>query len=144
MAGLHRYHGQGDKYLVVRRDGSVPEWPSFVLGARDPAAAKALVAYADECDRLGMDKQYVIDLHRLASEFDTYREQHGKGDPDASPTRRDNPQVVVAMKHGILEFVSFGQEVYPLDSKPPEPLPRESEVPNRRDAGASGPGTHHS
>ena len=26
------------KFLVVRRDGSIPHWPHFVLGARDPAA----------------------------------------------------------------------------------------------------------
>src|ERR1700704_5669978 len=26
------------KYLVQRRDGSIPEWPYFVIGARDPAA----------------------------------------------------------------------------------------------------------
>jgi len=35
------------KYLVKRRDGSVPPWPSFVLGGSDPHAAVALRAYAD-------------------------------------------------------------------------------------------------
>ena len=34
------------KYLVVRRDGSIPKWPAFVLGARDPCALFALRAYA--------------------------------------------------------------------------------------------------
>ena len=33
------------KFLVVRRDGSVPHWPHFVLGARDPGAPTALRAY---------------------------------------------------------------------------------------------------
>jgi len=33
------------KYLVKRRDGTVVEWPSFVLGARDPASAPALRAW---------------------------------------------------------------------------------------------------
>ena len=38
------------KYLVKRRDGTVVEWPSFVLGARDPHAAAALRAYADSVE----------------------------------------------------------------------------------------------
>jgi len=41
------------KFLVVRRDGSIPAWPHFVIGARDPAAPVALRAYADAAERLG-------------------------------------------------------------------------------------------
>jgi hypothetical protein len=32
------------KFLVVRRDGSVPHWPHFVLGARDPVAASSRIS----------------------------------------------------------------------------------------------------
>ena len=41
------------KYLVQRRDGTIPEWPYFVIGAADPAAPKALQAYADACEKSG-------------------------------------------------------------------------------------------
>lgn len=40
------------KYLVKRRDGSVVEWSSFVLGPRDPAAPAGLRAYADKAEQL--------------------------------------------------------------------------------------------
>ena len=33
------------KYLVVRRDGTVPRWPWFVLGGRDQAARDAMRFY---------------------------------------------------------------------------------------------------
>ena len=34
------------KYLVLRRDGTIPEWPNFVIGGYDPCAAPAMRAYA--------------------------------------------------------------------------------------------------
>ncbi|HXI43902.1 MAG TPA: hypothetical protein VNH83_28225 [Bryobacteraceae bacterium] len=39
-AGLWRKNPETPegKYLVKRRDGSVVDWPNFVLGAKDPAA----------------------------------------------------------------------------------------------------------
>lgn len=45
------------KYLVKRRDGTIPEWPNFVLGAKDPAAPAALRAYADSARELGFNPQ---------------------------------------------------------------------------------------
>lgn len=36
-----------NKFLVVRRDGTVPDWPYLVLGARDPAAPAALRTLAE-------------------------------------------------------------------------------------------------
>jgi hypothetical protein len=104
MAGLHRYHGRNGKYLVLRRDGTVPEWPNFVLGAKDPAAPVALRAYAEEARRLNMDYQYVSDLLRLADEFDAFRiEGPGKrGDPDAPLHRKDDPRIIEAMQTGQL------------------------------------------
>lgn len=86
------------KFLVLRRDGSVPHWPHFVLGARDPAAPFALRAYARAAENLGFDAAYVASLYELAEDFDTYRVQHGMGDPDAGPHRVDDPNVLLAMR----------------------------------------------
>lgn len=98
--GLWRMHGiAGGKYLVQRRDGSVPAWPYFVLGARDPAAPGALRAYAHIC--IGRtDPAYVADVQRLANEFDVYHRVHGSGDPDATPHRVDDPATVAKMAKG--------------------------------------------
>lgn len=96
--GLWRKSGvEGGKYLVQRRDGTVPEWPYFVIGAKDPAAPGALLAYADEAEKLGLNPQYVKDVRALADEFALFRAEHGRGDPDAVPHRRDNPEVVGRM-----------------------------------------------
>src|SRR5882672_12228005 len=79
------------KYLVKRRDGSVPEWPSFVLGARDPIAAVALRAYAEEARNRGLDPWFCLALFRLADKFDLYRAEHGDGDPGRGAHRVDDP-----------------------------------------------------
>ena len=86
------------KFLVVRRDGSVPAWPHFVLGARDPCAPKALAAYAKEAERQKMDPEFVSSILELAADFANYRLDHGKGDPDAPPHRTDDPGVISAMR----------------------------------------------
>jgi hypothetical protein len=91
---------EGGKYLVLRRDGTVPEWPYFVLGAADPVAPAALRAYADGAEKLGMDPQYVADLRELADQFWAWRAEHGEGDPDAPRHRVDDPQVIARMKRG--------------------------------------------
>lgn len=85
------------KFLVVRRDGSVPAWPHFVLGARDPAVPTALRAYADKAAELGMDPEYVSSVRDLAKDFDNYRQFNGEGDADAPPHRHDDPKVLRAM-----------------------------------------------
>lgn len=92
----------GEKYLVVRRDGSIPSWPYFVLGARDPAAVAALQAYAATAQELKYDPQYVADIQRLAEEFEAHRKTSafGDGDPDAPPHREDQPAVIEAMISG--------------------------------------------
>lgn len=86
-----------NKYLVLRRDGTMPDWPWLVLGAADPAAPVAMRALADESDRLGMDSEYVRDLYRLADKFDEYRQSHQEGDPDAAPHRTDDPEIVARL-----------------------------------------------
>lgn len=86
-----------NKYLVQRRDGSVPDWPWFVLAATDPAAPAALRAYADAAEHAGMDPAYVADVRAMADGWDRYRAQAGVGDPDAPPHRTDDPAVVAAL-----------------------------------------------
>lgn len=89
------------KYLVKRRDGTVPEWPWFVLGAKDPAAPSALRAYAVAAAAIGYDPAYVADIRELAEEFDRYQASYGSGDPDAPPHRRDDPDTVAQMGYPI-------------------------------------------
>lgn len=104
------------KYLVQRRDGTIPEWPSFVLGARDPVAVAALVAYADAAEaanfrasydeaykqelKLPYDPEYIADVRSLAQEFLAYRVTHGSGDPSAPPHRKDEPEIITKMQKG--------------------------------------------
>ena len=98
MAGLWEKHGiPGGKFLVQRRDGSIPEWPSFVLGAKDLAAPDALRAYARRAGELGYDPCYVKDIYELADEFERYALVYGSGDPDAVPHRKDDQAIVEKM-----------------------------------------------
>jgi hypothetical protein len=84
-----------NKFLVQRRDGTVPEWPWFVLGAADPIAADTLRYYADRAEEAGMASDYTDDLISLARRFDRWRKQHHTGDPDAPAHRTDNAEIVV-------------------------------------------------
>jgi hypothetical protein len=72
----------------------------MVFGAKDPAAPAALRAYADEGERIGYDPVFVADVRRLADEFEGYCEAHGKGDPDAPPYRKDDPETLAKMRLG--------------------------------------------
>lgn len=89
-----------DKYLVVRRDGTVPDWPYLVLSAADPAVPFALEAYAEEAFRQGMDPEYYNDIMKLADSFKDWRETHTTGDPDSPAHRPDDPEVVSKIKAG--------------------------------------------
>lgn len=102
MSGLWRKRPETPegKYLVKRRDGSVPEWPYFVIGAKDPAAPATLMHYADEAERWGFDPQYVADVRTMAGEFNDYRVAHGDGNPDGEPHRHDDPATVAEMAKG--------------------------------------------
>lgn len=99
MSGLWRYGTEKPegKYLVKRRDGTVPEWPYFVIGAKDPCAAVGLLAYADEAERQGFDPQYVHDVRQMAVEFQQFLSDNGAGDPDGKPHRKDDPDTVAEM-----------------------------------------------
>lgn len=88
------------KYLVQRRDGTVPPWPWFVLGASDPAAVAALNAYAAKADELGYDAEYVNDVRALAMDYERWRLDNGQGDADAPRHRTDDPEIVAKMRLG--------------------------------------------
>lgn len=88
------------KYLVKRRDGSVVDWPSFTLGARDPCAPAALRAYANHALALGMNDGYAGAVRKLADEFENYRIKHGTGDPDKGRHRKDDSITVAEMRLG--------------------------------------------
>lgn len=88
------------KYLVQRRDGTVPNWPFFVMAASDPAAPAALRAYARAAAEEGMDPAYVDDIWTLAEEFEAWRAQQGSGDPDAPRHRVDDPAIIELMRQG--------------------------------------------
>src|SRR5215467_13859253 len=96
MSGLfyNQPDSQEGKYLIQRRDGSIPEWPSFVLGGADPAAPAAIRAYANEVERLGMDPIYVTDLRMLANVFENWYHTHPAGDPDGKRHRKDDPEII--------------------------------------------------
>jgi hypothetical protein len=90
----------GQKFLVVRRDGTIPKWPYFVLGGADPYAPAALRTYANVAETIGepVDIEFVGSVLRLAEEFDDYRLNHKKGDPEAPPHRHDLHSVISAMQ----------------------------------------------
>ena len=106
------------KYLVVRRDGTVPPWPHFVIGGYDPCARAALKAYADEAEHRGLDPAYVESIRELADDFAELAEAargHAEAtgekgaDPDAPPHRKDNP-AVLAMMRGEGDLSSYGED----------------------------------
>jgi hypothetical protein len=108
MSGLHRNDPKthkGKYPVLLRRDGTVPEWEWFVLGARDVAAVAALRAYADAAEHLGYDPVYVRDLYAMAESWveqqrdETIRRQEGldlskPADPDGPLHRVDDPDVL--------------------------------------------------
>ena len=63
----------GTKYVVVKRDGSIPPWPQFVLGAADPAAPAALRTYATMAKALGVEKSYTDLVMEHAQKFNNWR-----------------------------------------------------------------------
>ena len=89
-----------NKFVVLRRDGTVPDWPYLVMGGRDPYAPTGIRAYATAALAAGEDPEYVEDLFRLASSFEEYREAHGPGDPAAGPHRPDSPGIIALFKAG--------------------------------------------
>ena len=119
MSGLFRNDPatrEGKYPVLLRRDGTVPEWEWFVLGARDPAAPFALDAYATHAHALGMDPAYVRDLRDLAVQWrgaqDAERCARTQGvalgppsNPDGGRHRPDNA-FVLAFPESLDRFVA--------------------------------------
>lgn len=108
------------KFLVVRRDGTVPAWPHFVMGYRDPAVPAGLRGYADEAERLGFDPEYVASVREAAEDAERYRSRQGPGDPDAPPHRRDNPKIIDLMagrQRAVAVIITRDQDNKPKEAK---------------------------
>jgi hypothetical protein len=88
------------KYLVLRRDDTVPEWPWFVLGAKDPISPWALRMYAVVGFLMYWNWKWSRAVWKLAAEFRQYRRLHGTGDPDKGIHRKDCPEVIARMREG--------------------------------------------
>lgn len=111
--GLWRKGGLNNgKYLVLRRDGTVPECANFVFLERDPSAPAGLRAYADEAEGRGYHPQYVADMRELSDEWEA--SSLGEGDPDAGPHRIDMPLVVRLMDG---EFASVSEALEAQDTR---------------------------
>ncbi len=98
MPGLWYKKVRGGKYLVKRRDGTPVEWPFIVLGAPDMAAPAGVRAYADKCEELGFDPEYVSDVRELAGVFEKWRKANRTGEPDGGVDRMDDPATVAQMQ----------------------------------------------
>lgn len=92
----HANYPFGRKYIVQRQDGSVPEWPWFVLGGCDPFAPRAILHYAGLIEQepslivLGLsspaEKQayvsHLVALARAMEEFASDRARVQLQEPD--------------------------------------------------------------
>lgn len=89
------------KYLVKRRDGTVVEWPSFVLGARDPMVPWTLRFYGLLGFLMGhFTWGFLKASWRLARIMRQYRREHGDGDPGKGIHRKDDPATIAEMRKG--------------------------------------------
>jgi hypothetical protein len=90
------------KYLVMRRDGSIPPWPNFVLGGADPMSPSTLRFYALYGWLRGhFTWGFVKAAFRWARAMRRWRKEHGSGDPGKGIHRKDDPHVVELMKKGM-------------------------------------------
>lgn len=103
MAGLmsEQPDSPEGKYLVMRRDGTIPPWFWFVLGSADPDAAEAMRYYASLAQERGRDPEYVASVLRRADKFDEWLASHPEGDPDAPRHRTDDPEVIAKMRTAL-------------------------------------------
>ena len=89
------------KYLIKRRDGTVPEWPSFVLGGADPMVPWTLRFYATFGFLRGhFTWSMTKALWGHARVMAHWRREHWIGDPGKGIHRTDDPATVEEMKKG--------------------------------------------
>lgn len=77
---------RNEKYLVIRKDGSIPRWPYFVLSANDPASQAALEAYIAEARKLEYGSRYLRELESIADIFATFDAEGKPDEPDQRNT----------------------------------------------------------
>ena len=104
MSGLWKKNPEtpeGKYPIVLRRDGTVLTAPYVVMTLRDPCAAAALRAYANEAVRQGLDEQYIADFYELDEQ--AVVEARNPGDPDAPRHRTDDPRIIAWARqvHGL-------------------------------------------
>ncbi len=87
----------GKKFLVLRRDGTIPEWPWFVMGAEDPLAAGALYHYAGLCEEAGYSKEYVDMVMRAVDAMQSWAATKAMQRPDQAPPRKEDPSVLIKL-----------------------------------------------
>jgi hypothetical protein len=69
------------KYKLTRTsDGTVPDWPYFVLGARDPAANAAMQAYLIRITQLGYSEEYIDTVDAIADQMEDHFSDHAPSD----------------------------------------------------------------
>lgn len=92
------------KYIVLRRDGTLPPWPLFVLSLGDAAAEPALRAYIEHCQTQDYDPDYLEFLRMLEEEGLSYRtETPVRERPDGmQPDRETHPLVAALLETGDL------------------------------------------
>lgn len=97
------------KYLVTRMDGTVPDWPWFVLGANDPGAYRTLLHYREDAAQYGCPHGYLAVIHSLIDEFDRWRGKHGmKGTPwEDSPEDVAQDPVMVGLATGQITWEEY-------------------------------------
>lgn len=124
------------KYLVVRRDGTVPAWDWLVMGARDPYAPAALLGYASAIAEAATDllkkskgdvkveaqakamKAYAQSVLDKAQDWEAYRVKEGAGDPLGQPWRKEADDVMRAL-NGETSVVVVMPDKDNSSTKPP-------------------------
>lgn len=92
MPKLMREEDGMDKYLVINRKGRKPEFRTFVLGSRDPAALAAFDAYILWHEENGTDSEYVESCKREREVWQHEFAVKGEGNP-AEGAPEDEPLV---------------------------------------------------
>jgi hypothetical protein len=94
----------GKKYIVVRADGTLPEWPYFVLGAKDPAASSTLRAYASTALGINGDEVYHANVKELSQRFGAWSAADERGAAAPESVNKDNVYTAVI---GLFSSLSY-------------------------------------
>ena len=97
------------KYLVTRMDGTVPDWPWFVLGANDVLAHAALETYEHGAGVAGVNRGYRELLKAVRLEFTRWQERNSlDGTPwEDSPEDVAQDPVMVGLATGQITWEEY-------------------------------------